>query len=171
MKESVFRYCFFLLLVAAFFVNCNLYAQRNVAVGVRIGGTTGVSVKYFFKPDVALEGILGTFGNGTSLTGLLEKHQPVYDTPGLFVYYGGGAHLAFYNGRSRYYSNFGHEVDYYKNNNVGLGINGIVGLEYRFPANIPISVTFDLKPFIEFGSGGYVSGAIDPSVGLRFTIR
>ena len=148
-----------------------LRAQYNSAIGIRIGGTSGVAGKYFYKPTKAVEGIIGTFGNGFSLTGLIEKYSPVYNANGLSVYYGGGAHLAFYNGRDRYHSYFGREVDYRGNNGVGFGINGIIGLEYRFPEDIPIAISLDLKPFIEMGSGGFVSFAPDPSIGVKFVFR
>jgi hypothetical protein len=146
-------------------------AQYNSAIGIRIGGTSGVAGKYFYQPTKAVEGIIGTFGNGFSLTGLIEKYSPVYNADGLYVYYGGGAHLAFYNGRNRYNSYFGREVDYRGDNGVGFGINGIIGLEYRLPEDIPIAISFDLKPFIEMGSGGFVSFAPDPSIGIKFVFR
>src|SRR6478609_1192120 len=148
-----------------------LRAQYSTAFGLRIGGTSGLDVKHFYKPSKAFEGIIGTFGNGISFTGLIEKYSPVYNAQGLYVYYGAGAHLAIYNGRSERYSYFGREINYYKNNDVGLGINGIVGLEYRLPEDIPISFSLDLKPFIELGTGGYVTFAPDPSFGIKFLIR
>ncbi len=148
-----------------------LQAQYAAALGVRIGGTSGIAGKYFYKPTIAAEGIIGTFGNGFSLTGLIEKYEPVYNATGFYVYYGGGAHLAFYDGRNSNYSNFGREVDYRRNNNVGFGINAIVGVEYRLPENIPISISLDLKPFIEVGSSGYVAVAPDPSIGIKFIIK
>jgi hypothetical protein len=149
----------------------DLRAQYNTSIGIRIGGTSGVSAKYFYKPATAVEGIIGTFGDGFSVTGLLEKYSPVYNAAGLYVYYGGGVHIAFYDGNDNYYSRFGREIDYHKNNNVGFGVNGIVGVEYRLPEGIPIAISLDLKPFIEIGSGGYVACAPDPSIGLKFIIR
>lgn len=151
--------------------NPDLPARNSLSLGVRIGGTSGITGKYFYKNNTAVEGIIGGFGNGFSITGLLERQLPIYDAPGLYVYYGGGAHVAFYNGRGRYYSHFGREVDYRDSNDVGFGINGIVGLEYRLPDNIPIAFSLDLKPFVEIGSGGYVSVAPDPSLGVKFLIR
>jgi len=158
------------VLVTSLFV-LDIKAQYSTAFGLRIGGTSGLDVKHFYKSSKAFEGIIGTFGNGISFTGLIEKYSPVYNAQGLYVYYGGGAHLAIYNGRSDHYSYFGREINYYKNNDVGLGINGIVGLEYRLPEDIPISISLDLKPFIELGTGGYVTFAPDPSLGIKFIIR
>lgn len=146
-------------------------AQYKTAVGIRLGGTTGFAVKHFYNPSHAFEGIAGTFGNGFSLTGLLEKYQPVYDAEGLSVYYGGGLHLAFYDGRNSTHSYVGHEVDYHNQNDFGLAVNGIIGLEYRLPEHVPVAISIDIKPFLEFGSGGYVVGGLDPSLGVKFIIR
>ena len=158
-------------MVLTFLLIAPAQAQYELAAGIRVGGTSGVAGKYFFKPDKAVEGIIGTFGNGFSVTGLLEKAIPFYNTEGLYVYYGGGVHIAVYNGKNSMYSNFGREVDYEKNNDVGFGVNGIVGLEYRLPENIPIAFSLDLKPFIEIGTGGRVAVAPDPSIGVKFIIR
>lgn len=163
---STYKNCIVFVLV---FISINTIAQYNTSLGIRIGGTSGLSVKHFYKPTMAAEGILGTFGNGFSITMLLEKHMPVHEAVGLYVYYGGGAHLAFYNNNRS--SNFGREIDTRQNNPVGFGINGIVGIEYRLPDSIPISISLDLKPFIEVGSGGYVAVAADPSFGVKFILR
>ena len=117
------------------------------------------------------EAIVGTFSNGFSLTGLMEKMAPVVNAEGLYFYYGGGAHVAVYDDKKIFYSRFGREVKYHHNNDVAIGINVIGGLEYKLPDNIPIAISMDVKPFIEIGSGGYVGFAFDPSLGLKFTIR
>ncbi len=167
LKVSIAALC----LAASCIIPSVTYAQYGLAAGIRIGGTSGIDAKYFYRSDMAVEGLVGTFGNGFSVTGLLEKSIPIYNTEGLYVYYGGGVHLAFYNGKHSNYSNFGHEVDYYPNNDVGFGVNGIVGIEYRLPENIPIAFSVDLKPFVELGTGGHVAVAPDPSLGVRFIIR
>lgn len=145
-------------------------AQYNTSFGIRFGGTSGFTAKHFYKPATAIEGIVGTFGNGFSLTALLEKYVPVYGAPGLNCYYGGGLHVAFYNGRYARNS-FGRDIDYRSGNDAGIGVNGILGLEYRLPDNIPIAFSIDLKPFVEFGSNGYVAVAADPSIGIKFILR
>lgn len=160
-----FIFTFLLLLAVA-----AAQAQYNTSIGIRIGGTSGLTVKHFYRPTMAWEGIIGTFGNGFSMTALMEKHLPVHDAVGLFVFYGGGAHLAFYNDRYAT-AHFGREIDYRQDNAVGFGINGIVGVEYRLPDNIPLAVSVDLKPFLELGSGGYLSVAADPSIGIKFIFR
>ncbi len=148
-----------------------LSAQYQTSAGARIGGTTGVALKHFYQPSLAFEGIVGAFANGMSITGLVEKTLPAFDTPGLSVYYGGGAHLAFYNQNRSYYNRFGRALNDRRVSRVGVGINGIAGLEYRLPEDIPLSFSFDVKPFFEFGSDGYAGFALDPSIAIRFVIR
>lgn len=158
-------------IIALFLISFKLQAQYNTAIGFRVGGTTGIDAKFFTRQSKAVELIVGSFGNGISFTALAEKYSPVYNAKGLYVYYGGGGHLAFYNGQGRYYGFFGREVDYHRNNDVGFGINGIVGFEYRMPDGIPISFSIDLKPFIEMGTGGYIVFAPDPSFGVKIILR
>ena len=151
-----------------------LSAQYTAAIGMRTGGTRGVTAKYFYKPAVAADGILGTFENGFSLTALIEKYDPIYVVRGLYGYYGAGTHLAIYNGNSRYdryYNYIGRDVASRKANELGFGINIIFGVEYRMPYGIPLIFTVDMKPFVEVGTGGHVSVAPDPSVGIKFMIR
>jgi hypothetical protein len=168
-KLITIGYLFSVLLLC--FTSNTACAQYRTAIGLRIGGTSGITVKHQIMDKLYGEAILGSFDNGFSLTGLLEKNTPILDAEGLYFYYGGGAHIAVYNGREIYYSRFGREVKYRENNDAAFGINVIAGLEYKLPENIPIAISMDLKPFIEIGSGGYVAFAPDPSIGLKFTIR
>jgi hypothetical protein len=148
----------------------HVYAQSyTTAIGLRVGGTTGVTIKHAIRPSTMVEGIIGGFSNGFSVTGLIEKHTLAFNERGLNWYYGGGAHIAVYHGNR--YDRFGREVDYNRDDDLGLGINGIFGLEYRMPDNVPIAFSVDLKPFIEFTSGGNVGFALDPSLGIKFILR
>lgn len=142
----------------------------KTSLGIRIGGTSGAAVKHFFRPATAVEGILGTFGNGFSITGLVEKNAQAFDVEGLNWYYGGGAHIAFYNG-NRYYWVEGRNVRYRDSRDIGIGVNGIIGLEYILPDDIPVAFSLDLKPFIEIDNDGDVAVAPDLALGIKFLIR
>jgi hypothetical protein len=149
----------------------HVYSQSyTTALGIRLGGTTGLTVKHSYRPTMTFEGIVGGFPNGFSLTGLIEKNRLAFNEPGLNWYYGGGGHVAVYNSRT-YYGRFGREFDYSTNNEVGFGIDGIVGLEYRLPDNVPIAFSVDLKPFLEITTGGNAGLALDPSIGIKFIIK
>lgn len=145
-------------------INSSTY---RTAIGLRAGGTSGLTVKHFMGSGAALEGIVGLWSNAFSITGLYEKHASS-GAIGLNWYYGGGGHIAAanrYHGPSRYYYR-----DYYSDGGFGIGIDGVVGLEYKINP-IPFAISFDLKPFIEINTygGGGAFFALDPGLGLKFT--
>jgi hypothetical protein len=142
-------------------------AQYTTALGVRVGGTTGLTFKHQFKRNTAFEVIVGTFANGFSLTALLEKQKSL-GIEGLYLYYGGGPHVATYDGSDS--QNLGRDIHANYAEGLGVGINGIVGLEYRLPNNIPIAFSLDSKPFVEFGQRNSVGFAFDPSISIKFVI-
>lgn len=170
MKSGItWKLAFFSLLLSVAAVSAVQGQDYKTGLGIRIGGTSGVTVKHFYSRSMAFEGLVGFFGNGSSLTGLVEKHALAFDTKGLQFYYGGGAHIAFYNGRYRYNNSFWRDINYYDQREVAIGVNGVVGLEYSIP-DLPIAFSLDFKPFVEIGPGGYVGFSPDPSVGVKFTI-
>jgi len=69
----------------------NLHAQYALAAGIRLGGTSGVSGKYFYKPDMAVEGIVGVLLVFSSLIipVLATQHAPPRRR--LFIAYNLGA--------------------------------------------------------------------------------
>lgn len=137
----------------------------HTAIGLRAGGTSGLTVKHFMGSGAALEGIVGLWNNAFSLTGLYEKHVGA-GAPGLNWYYGGGFHVAAQNNRfdnrNRYYYR-----DYYADGGVGIGIDGILGIEYKINP-IPFAISVDLKPFLEINTNGGSFFALDPGIGLKF---
>ena len=159
-----------LLALSSFFMISNLQAQDyNTAVGLRFGSTTGLTIKHNYKPNSAVEGIIGFFGNGFSLTGLIERHPQAFDVRGLHWYYGAGAHIAFYRDPNDFNSGFNRDIKDRDNDDIGIGIDGIVGLEYKFPDGVPLAVSMGLKPFIEVDTEGDVGALIDPGLGLKIT--
>lgn len=144
-------------------------AQYKFAVGLRSGGTTGVTLKSNTSSTSAIEGIFGFWGSGISATGLYEKRQNAFDVAGMYWYYGYGVHVSVY--ESKFNGNFNpywgerYEPDPGVNA-VGLGLDGITGLEYKIP-EIPLSVHIEVKPFLEFTTTGNVWLSFDPGLGLR----
>lgn len=100
----------------------------NWAVGARVGTTmSGFSVKHNFNASNAIEGLLSApYKNGFIVTALYERNIPVIDN-GFNFYYGAGAHTGSYR------------------HDFVLGIDGIVGLEYKFPT-VPLVLSIDYKP-------------------------
>src|SRR5438105_2680843 len=61
---------------------------RN-AIGIRMGGSSGLTIKHKFLSGNAFEGIVGFWPNALGLTGLYEMYVPTGAT-GLNWYFGGG---------------------------------------------------------------------------------
>jgi len=117
----------------------------HTGLGIRGGFSNGITLKHFYTTDIAVEGILTTRWQGFKITGLAEWHIPVFDTEGLYFFYGGGIHLGIWDSEADY---FGNQV---AGNSLFLGIDGIIGLEYAFPG-IPLSLGLDWKPGFEIVS-------------------
>jgi hypothetical protein len=144
----------------------------NTGIGLRFGGwESGITVKHFVKSNAAIEGILssGWHYRGTRITGLYEWQKPIGGANGLYVFYGVGAHIGFYNDSywskgdckdGKYWSN-GRWYDCDGRARTAIGIDGILGLEYVF-SEIPFSIGIDLKPSFDlFGWGRhYGDGAL-----------
>ena len=136
----------------------------KTAVGLKFGPfESGVSIKYFPTSDISYEGIIGFKNHGLVLTGLYELNQEAFNVPALKFYYGFGAHIGSV-GKGEI-DNF-NGSEYYNNNHILLGADGVIGLEYTFP-QAPIAISLDLDPRIELASGPYFDLA--PGIGLKYT--
>jgi hypothetical protein len=113
-------------------------AQKYItAAGVRLGGGNyGITVQQLVAPRVTIEGIAGLGTRAYSGTVLGEYHFGILG-PSLNYYFGAGGHL-------------GHNKD----TGGFSGLDGIVGIEYKV-AFLPLALSFDFKPSLEFGSDDY----------------
>jgi hypothetical protein len=140
------RKALFLIPALACFFTTRSFAQAesqtySTAVGIKFW-PGAITVKHFISDDAALEGIASFWDNGFRVTGLYEIHGDISsDVPGLRWYVGPGAHLGAYNG-TWYHGN------YYNSGALSIGIDGIIGLEYKFNG-APIAVSADLQPYLE----------------------
>lgn len=139
--------------------------KYNTAVGVRGIGTSGITIKHFTGSNKAWEGIIGLWPNTFSATFLVERYVNAFGEPGLNWYYGLGGHVATWSG-TVYYDG----VRGYRRNDgeVGLGVDGIFGLEYKI-REVPIAISLDVKPFVEVTTTGNVYLAMDPGLGIKLT--
>jgi len=141
----------------------SLSGEYRTAVGLRAGETSGLSLKFNTKSPASYEFVLGIWDNWISLTGLYEKRAEAFNVNGMKWYYGAGGHLAFetnnYYEGGRYYT---------RSNDFALGVDGIVGLEYKIP-QIPFAVSVDIKPLLEIYRNGNFYLSADPGVGVKFT--
>lgn len=144
----------------------------NFAIGLRAGETSGLTLKKSIANSSAIEGIIGLRNYGGSVTVLWEKYQPAFNTKGFSWYYGIGGHVGWYHRyrvwyyedkRDRWYRYYDYDNRYV------LGIDGIIGLEYKIPG-APIAFSLDLKPFIEFGDRGGFFTQLDPGLGIKVAL-
>lgn len=170
MKTLFITMCAFLLLNSGFAqpaINTNSYTN---AIGLRAGGTSGLTFKHHYGSGTSAEFILGIWNNGFGLTGLYEKNANA-GISGLNWYYGFGGHVAASNNRSYYYVKGERGYFWYRQmheDRLGIGVDGIVGIEYKIRP-IPFAISFDLKPFIEVTNSGFMWASIDPGLGIKFT--
>lgn len=135
------------------------YPQNyNTGVGLRGGWFNGITAKHFIDRHAALEGIVSMRWSGFSITGLYEIQKPIPSVEGLSWFYGGGAHIGFWDGSKV-------DWDHKKDSFTVIGIDGIIGIEYTFE-EIPLNLGIDWKP--AFNLIGYSSFWGD---GGAFSIR
>jgi hypothetical protein len=140
------------------------------AIGLRAGETSGITFKHFFNAsDNAVEAIVGFWPYDLKLTALYE-HYVSTNTKGLRWYYGGGGHVVAGYGRTGYYpySDVRFYSYRYSYPGFGIGIDGIIGAEYKIP-KIPFAVSLDVKPFIEINNTPDIFMAFDPGFGIKYT--
>ena len=127
----------------------------QTALGVKIWDGGGISLKHFINDSRAVEGIGYFYKRGFRLTALYEIHYDISGAPGLKWYVGPGAHLGVYNDK------------YYRENRAVLGIDGVIGLDYKFN-NAPINLSLDWQPTFEFANDFGFNGSWG-GLGIRYT--
>jgi hypothetical protein len=132
----------------------SLYAwdyDYEVGIGARLGLAYGLNAKYFLRlhPTIrvhnALEGMITTRYSGANATVLFEHHHNAFNTEGLNMYFGGGAHIAVWNSNKVDW-----DTDKYGYNPYA-GLDAIIGLEYVI-FDLPLSIGLDWKPSVNFFS-------------------
>lgn len=158
--------------ILIFFSALVLEAQPyKFGIGLRGGFTNGVSGKYFFKEENAVEGIFTSRYRGFTITGLYEIQKNT-TIENLSWFYGIGGHLATYD--SYYYYGY-NKFNSYKYKGVYyttrysepvtvLGVDAILGLEYQFEG-FPITLGIDTKPYFD------ILGRSENFFDTSFTIR
>lgn len=159
MKKQIYLLAtIFTLLITGLAAHAQDYKS---AAGLKFGPfEIGPSYKYFFDKDRAGEAIVGFRDGGAVVTGLYEIHVPVFNVDKLKFYYGGGAHLGAITAGT-----YNDGRDYYANDRLKIGVDGLIGLEYMVPKS-PIVIGVDLDPRIEFATGSVFD--IGPALNLRY---
>lgn len=118
--------------------------------GVRFGEFFTATYRQYQEDDQALEGMLNLGRRGMTVTVMKEYFQPLSGrvSDNLYFEYGFGAHAGFRSVNRYQVLNRTYVLE---ENRVTplIGINGLIGLEYRF-AEFPFVLGVDVKPYFEY---------------------
>lgn len=158
----------FLLFVVLYSLSTKAQPYQTAA-GVRLAYFSGLTIKHFVSSAGAIEGIMGYRWGGGVLVGLFEFEKEIPGASGLYFLVGGGVHIGYYQKTKYYYKHSStYTIAYRTDDRVfSPGFDGVIGAEYKF-SNIPLSLSLDFRPFIDFVEGtppGYVDGGFS----LRYT--
>ena len=128
----------------------NTGSTYKTALGIKFW-PGGITIKHFIRENRALEGIGYFWAHGFRFTALYEIHGDFNGAEGLKWYVGPGAHIGAYN-EAWYHGNH-----YYTSGAVSLGIDGVLGLDYKF-SGAPINLSLDFQPSLEILSNPYFTG-------------
>jgi|APDOM4702015248_1054824.scaffolds.fasta_scaffold380670_1 hypothetical protein len=107
--------------------------EYKTAIGIKLWDGAGLNLKTFLSDKTALE-FIGFFNStGTRITGLYEIHGNLSTEGNLKWYIGFGGHASFY-----------------KKLGTGGGIDGVLGVDYKFN-NMPLNLALDWQPSVEVG--------------------
>lgn len=161
MKYSLFVLILFLIIGASFPLlaqdSTTQASQKPIkpyyqtAIGVKFY-PAAVTVKWMMTRRSGLE-FLGYFKDGFRLTGLYEWHGAINHAKTLKFVIGGGGHAGWGKGED--------------NSDVKAGVDGIIGLEYKFP-HLPLSISGDYQPALGLGDDDTFTNW--GGIGIRVTI-
>lgn len=125
------------------------------SAGIRTGYTSAITYKRFFSDDQAIEFMASGRNDGFQVTTIYQFNKPmeVSFNDRFFVYYGVGASVGYERFSGRFaqpeLNPAGPDFVYGKRTYFTMGINAILGVEYRWLA-VPITVALDVKPLIQY---------------------
>ena len=127
--------------------------EYDWAVGVRVGGANGgLTVKRNLGAQAVEIGVALAADNSGRLQALYEWQKPVL-AEGVQLYYGVGAFVGAF--------------DFSSAPQMGLGLEGVIGLEYKVPS-VPIAFSLDYRPGVSLVPDFSKSTYGDVGLGLKF---
>jgi hypothetical protein len=144
-------------------VNAQSY---KTGIGVRGGSLPGLSIKHFYKTNIAVEGNIGIHLLGKYVvTGLIEEHKRnIFLIDDLDLFFGAGGHF----GYDAPFSTDNLWADPKEGDYKVIGIDGILGFEYN-PMSLPLSFQVDWKPAYNLiGDFGFQN---DAALTIRYRIN
>ena len=133
-------------------------APYKQAIGLKFPGGFSVTYKKFVTDIHSIEAQLTSWNKGFRLSGLYEFNFYTFkDVDGLSWFVGPGVHVGFW--KQQYTKDYNSQAD--------LGIDGILGLDYKFK-DIPINVSLDWEPAVTLvGTTGFTP--IYGGLAVRYT--
>jgi len=129
----------------------------NRAIGVKFPAGFSISYKKFLTETNNAEAQVTLWKKGFRVSGLYEFNFHSFNTEGLAWFVGPGAHIGFW--KDTYQKDYNSKVD--------LGIDGVIGLDYKF-SDAPINVSLDWQPSVTLvGSAGFTPSY--GGIGVRYT--
>lgn len=138
----------------------HLYATPyKKAIGVKMY-PSAISYKVFVKTNAAFEYLGYVSLDGFRATALYEKYMPIDGNENLTWYVGYGGHLGLWS------------EEWKKNNpnhnaGIALGVDGILGLDYKVK-NAPLNLSVDWQPSFNFVGASYFESGW-AGLGVRYT--
>jgi len=160
------KFAFLFAMVLALALTSELKAQDyDKAVGLRLGYPLSASFKFGISDPGYIEAYLGFRGftgySWVNVGAMYQHHFPIESVEGLYWYVGGGASAYFWNFKSSFLD---------PGDTFGLGINGALGLDYKF-ANAPINLSIDWLPTIFISGYGSGFGGGYGALAVRYTLN
>lgn len=138
----------------------HVFAQESgykQALGLKVPGGFSVTYKNFINSTENIEAQAMYWKKGFRLVGLYEFNFYSFDVEGLSWFVGPGAHIGFW--KKKY------QEDY--NSTVDLGIDGIIGLDYKFK-DLPLNISLDWQPSLTLLGNSSVT-PVYGGLGVRYT--
>jgi hypothetical protein len=160
-----------ILLLFGLFVMGNVNAQNYTRdAGLRLGDSFTATVRQRLHDKEAIEGLLYIGRGGMTITVMKEYFVPAFSkiSANLFLMYGFGAHIGFRNMDHYEVLNRTYLLDEWRFTPL-LGVDGLVGVEYRFP-EFPVLISMDMRPYFEY-STTQIFSIYMKSIGISFKYR
>jgi hypothetical protein len=163
MLKKIIKLTLFCLLLLSF-RSVNAQHDYETAIGIRINGGAGVTLRHDLGNSKSMEGILYMRWGGIDLTGLFQVNYPVFKEPGFRAYFGIGGNVGVFDSDKGPW--FDEDDD---GSQVVAGVDGQIGLEYTFK-NFPLNLSIDWKPTVYLlGEQDIYAG--DVGLSVRYVLK
>jgi hypothetical protein len=142
----------FVIFLFTVFPLINFAQNYTSCIGIRGGDSWGFTFRIYNDESNATEALLSFRDGGVQFTAMKEVFMPVllnYSSH-FFLYKGYGGHLGYNSWLHDDYNKLNNEFLYHTKAAPVVGIDGLVGLEYRL-FKYPVSGGLEYKPFAELG--------------------